>query len=99
MRIFIRAPTGCNSGKKETESEPEKEEYGICVCCVCSLVCTAPPPPHLSPILSVLPHPPAAMDIRIGGTVGRPPPATHIPFSTVKGHSGGSLGQPLIRKL
>jgi hypothetical protein len=81
LREFLSSPRRMHSGKKDRERarrKAEKEKYGIGVCCY--LVCTDPPPPHhLSPILCVLLHLPAAMVIRAGGTVGSPPPITHTP--------------------
>ena len=86
MQVFYRAPAGCTAGRKTgngARRKAEKEEYGIGV--YCYLVCTDPPPPlphHLSPILRVLRHLPAALVIRAGGTVGSlpPPPIPHTPF-------------------
>ncbi len=60
-----------------------------------------PPPPHLSPILRDMPHPPAVMVIRTGGTARMlPPPHCYPhPISAVRDLSGGSLWQPLILRL
>ncbi len=62
------------------------------------LWCAQPPPlPYLA-----RPASPACgygyQDRRYSGEAP-PPLATHTPFSTVRGHSGGSLRQPLIRRL
>jgi hypothetical protein len=58
------------------------------LCMLLSDVHRPPPPPHhLSPILRVLPHLPAAMVIREGGITGRPPlspPVTHTPFQQLE---------------
>jgi hypothetical protein len=81
MRIFYQAPAGCNSGKKRQKADKEKYgERGLWDLCMLLSGGHRPPLPT-PPILHVLPHLPAAMVIRTGGTAGRlPPPATHTPF-------------------
>jgi hypothetical protein len=76
-----------HSGKGDrmwARREAEKEDMGF-VYAVFWCAQTPPPPlHHLSPILRILPHLPAAMVIRTEGTAGRPPtplpPVNHTPF-------------------
>ena len=47
--------------------------------------CAQTSPHQLSPILRTLPHRPAAMVIRTGGIVGKPPPpVTHTRFQQLE---------------
>ncbi len=93
--FFIKPPWDATA-KKETEGGQEeglrKRNMGF----VYTVIWCAqtPPPPHLSPYLA-RPASPACGQ----GTVEGPPPSHPHPISTVRGHSGGSLGQPLIWRL
>ncbi len=100
--FFIEPPTDVKAEKGDRSTQGERQrtrKMGFFVCCY--LLCTIPPPPHLSPILRDLPHPSAAMVIRTGGTARRPPPPSlpptrPHPISAARDISGESLWWPLF---
>ncbi len=96
LRIFIKPlPEAIRKGKQRSEQgeKAEKMEFWICVCYY--LVCTGPPLP-LPYLARDLPHSPAAMVIRTGGTARSPPLCYPHPISSVRDLRGESLWWPLF---
>jgi hypothetical protein len=85
-RFFIEPPPDATAEKKTEGGQEEglrKRNMGF-VYTVIWYAQTPPPPSTSPPILHVLPHLPVTMIIRTGGTVGRPPPATHTSFQQLE---------------
>jgi hypothetical protein len=96
LRIFIKPlPEAIRKGRQRSEQgeKAEKMEFWICVCYY--LVCTGPPLP-LPYLARDLPHSPAAMVIRTGGTARSPPLCYPHPISAVRDLSSESLWWPLF---
>jgi hypothetical protein len=95
MQIFYRAPTGCDSGEKETErgqgERQRKKNMGFVYAVIW---CAQTPPPSPLSCASCLTR---LWQWLSGQEVqqGDPPPNPH-PISTARDLNGGSLGQPLF---
>jgi hypothetical protein len=76
-KFFIEPPPDAQREERQGTGKEKGREGGIWDWCIL-LSGVNRPPHHLSPILRVLLHLPAAMIIRAGGTVGSPPPSPHI---------------------
>jgi hypothetical protein len=77
-------PPPLDAQRKQRQKVGKKKgrERGIWDLCIVLSGVHTPPPHHLFPILRVLPHLPAAMVIRTGGTVRSPPcPTPHFLLS------------------
>jgi hypothetical protein len=72
-KFFIEPPPDAQRKERQGAGEEKGRERGIWDWCML-LSGVHRPPHHLSPILRVLLHLPAAMVIREVGTVGAPPP-------------------------
>jgi hypothetical protein len=91
---IYRDPAGC-TGEKETESGQEERQRKRNMGLVYAVIWCAqtPPPPSFASCLTCLLVWLSEQEVQRGAP---PPPCHPHPISTVRGLSGGSLGQPLI---